>query len=96
MTLASDKKVELPSELPADVKQAGERLASLSGAAFDREFLKNMVADHEKAVAAFEQEAMSGGDSDVKQVAAQALPMLRDQLTQARRIRAALKGVSSL
>jgi putative membrane protein len=96
MTLAADKKVELPSELPTDAKQAGERLAAFSGAAFDREFMKDMVTDHEKVVAAFEQEAASGGDSDVKQFAAQALPMLRDHLTQARRIQAALKGVSSM
>ena len=96
MNLAQSKKVELPSELPADAKQTGERLAALSGAAFDREFMKTMVADHEKAVAVFEQEATSGGDSDVKQFAAQALPMLRDHVAQARRIQVVLKGVSSM
>jgi putative membrane protein len=96
MTLAEDKKVELPSEIPAEAKQTGERLAALSGAAFDREFMKVMVADHEKVVAAFEEESISGGDNDVKRFAAQALPMLRDHLTQAQRIQAALKGVSSL
>jgi len=95
LALAQGKKVEVPSELPADAKQTGERLAALSGAAFDREFMKIMVSDHEKVVAAFEGEANSGGDSDVQQFAAQTLPMLRDHLTQARRIQTALTGVSS-
>jgi len=96
LALAQSKQVELPTDVPADAKQTGERLADLSGAAFDREFMKGMVADHEKVVAAFEAEAKSSGDSDLRQFATQALPMLRDHLAQARRIEATLKGVSGL
>jgi putative membrane protein len=96
LSLAHTKQVELPTEVPADAKQVAEQLAGLSGAAFDRAFMKGMVADHEKAIGAFEAEAKSGGDKDLRQFAAQTLPMLRDHLALARRIQAALKGVSSL
>ena len=96
LTLAQSKQVELPTEVPASAKEAGEMLAGLSGAAFDREFMKDMVADHEKVVAVFEAEAKSSSDNDVRQFAAQALPMLRDHLAQAKRIQATLKGVSGL
>jgi len=96
LTLAQSKQVELPAEVPADAKQTGERLATLSGPAFDREFMNGMVADHEKAVHAFEQEAKSSADSDLRQFAQQALPMLRDHLAEAQRIQATLKGQSRL
>src|SRR5262247_226548 len=43
LTLAQSKQVELPTEVPASAKEAGERLAGMSGAAFDREFMKDMV-----------------------------------------------------
>ena len=40
-----------------------DRLSKLSGADFDREFMKTMVADHQAAVRDFEMHARSHGNS---------------------------------
>jgi len=46
-----------------------------------------MVEDHEKDVKAFEQEAQSGQDPEVKAWAAKQLPTLREHLSQAKSVR---------
>src|SRR5215831_4618920 len=48
MDLAKTRDVKLSMTLPKDAKQAQKKLSGLSGAAFDREFMKDMVSDHEK------------------------------------------------
>ena len=51
--LASQKGVTLPAELDAAHKATQAKLAKLSGAAFDRAYMQDMVKDHDKDVAAF-------------------------------------------
>ena len=55
----------------------------MSGAAFDTAYVKEMVVDHEKDVAAFEKEAKDGKDPDVKAWAKKTLPTLRSHLADA-------------
>lgn len=43
-----------------------------------------MVADHEKDIAAFEKEASSGSDPEIKNWAGQTLPTLRAHLNEAK------------
>ena len=79
--LAKRKGVSLP---PDDAKMVYSMpLASKSGAEFDREFARTAVEDHEKDIAAFEKEAHSGSDPDVKKWAQQTLPTLRAHLAAA-------------
>ena len=59
-------------------------LAKMQGADFDREFAKAATADHEKDIAAFEKEASSGTDPDIRNWARQTLPTLRAHLADAR------------
>ena len=84
--LASGKGVDLPTDMDAKEKRELERLQKLSGATFDREYMKHMVSDHEKDVKLFEQEAQSGQDAEVKAWAAKHLPTLREHLTQAKSV----------
>jgi len=82
--LAESKKITLPTEMGAEEKALHDRLAKLSGPAFDRAYMKAMLDDHVKDVNAFKMEAKSGKDPDIKAWAAKTLPTLEDHLKQAR------------
>ncbi len=76
--LAGTKGIALPNELGARHQAMVDRLSGLSGAEFDREYMKMMVDDHKKDVSAFEKEAKGGKDPEVKAWAAQTLPTLKE------------------
>lgn len=78
--LAGKKSVTLPTDLDAEHKALKDKLSNLSGAAFDREYVNAMVADHEKTVDLFEAQAGGGTDADAKAFAAKTLPKLQGHL----------------
>ncbi len=79
--LAGRKKVPSPpSELLPKQKETLAKLTKLQGAAFDSAYVQEMVADHEKDVAAFDNAAKTGTDADVKAYAAKTLPTLKEHL----------------
>ncbi len=80
--LAAKKGVTLPTTLNSTNKQVQQRLSKLSGATFDREYLNQMLEDHQNDVSAFQTEAQQGQDPDVKAFAAQTLPTLQQHLQQ--------------
>lgn len=84
--LAQQKKVMLPQEIAPTHKEVMGKLSKLSGAEFDKEYVKAMVADHEKDVTAFEAEAKGAVDSDVKAFAEKTLPTLKMHLQMIRDI----------
>ena len=81
--IAQQKNVEVPSQLSGKEKALYDRLSKLSGAQFDRAYMRAMVADHRKDVAAFKRESTAGTDAEVKQFASQTLPTLQDHLKMA-------------
>jgi len=78
--LAAQKKVMLPPDVLPTHKELMEKLSKLSGADFDREYVKAMVEAHEKDVTAFESVAKGATDADVKAFAAKTLPTLKMHL----------------
>jgi putative membrane protein len=90
--LASNKDVTLPAEPNAQQKADKDRLSKLSGAEFDREYMALMATAHNKAVAAFEDEARDGRETDVKAWASKILPTLREHQTLAKQIAAKISG----
>ncbi|HKW18386.1 MAG TPA: DUF4142 domain-containing protein [Terriglobales bacterium] len=81
--VATEKGVTVPDKLSAKDAATKARLEKLSGAAFDRAYMKDMVTDHTKDVSEFRMESKSAKDPDVKNFASQALPTLKDHLKQA-------------
>lgn len=79
-SVASQKSITLPSDIGAKHKAVMDRLSNLSGEAFDREYMRHMLADHRKDVADFRKEANSGKDADVKAFASKTLPTLEEHL----------------
>lgn len=81
--LAGKKGVTLPSGLDAKDQSTLDRLSKMSGAGFDKAYMKDMVTDHRKDIAEFEREANSGKDPDVKDWASKTLPTLQEHLRMA-------------
>lgn len=75
--LAAQKKVPLPPDVLPSHKEVMAKLSKLNGADFDKEYVKAMVADHEKDVATFESVSKTAADADVKAFAAKTLPTLK-------------------
>jgi putative membrane protein len=89
--LAAKKNITLPTELDPMHKGIKEKLASLSGADFDSEYVQAMVADHEKSVSLFQSQANGGTDADAKAFAAKTLPKLQMHLNMIKGIQSKMK-----
>jgi putative membrane protein len=93
--LAQQKGLTMPKDMDATHQKVMTQLSQLSGAAFDRAYMQNMVKDHEKVVAAFEREASRGADPDVRAWATKTLPTLREHLQMARGIQVPAQGTAT-
>jgi len=89
--LAAKKNMTVPIELNGDKKSTMEELRGETGAEFDREYVEEMVDDHEEDVAAFEKQAQSATDPDVKAFATKTLPVLKKHLDAIKAIQAKMK-----
>jgi putative membrane protein len=90
--LAAAKGVTLPTDIPAKDRREINKLSKLSGADFDREYMKSMVSDHQKDVSEFKSESKSSRDNDVKNFAAKTLPTLQQHLGLAESTKASAKN----
>ena len=75
--LAAKKNIKLPTELSGGMKAEVDRLSKLSGAEFDKEYVKLMVEDHNKDSEAFQDQADDAEDADVKAFAAKYAPVIK-------------------
>src|SRR5262249_20243036 len=75
-SLAQQKNITLPTDLDAKDQALYDRLSKMSGAAFDRVYMREMLTDHRKDVNEFKKESTSGKDPDVKAWAGKTLPTL--------------------
>lgn len=91
MHVAAKQGVTLPTGPGAEEQAAKARLARLSGTAFDKAYVSDMVEDHEKDVADFKNEAATGKDPAVKALAAKTLPMLQMHLQMAQTLHSEMK-----
>ncbi len=78
--IASDKGMQLSNELDKKHKAKVDKLAKLSGADFDKQYMDAMVSDHKEDIKKFQREADKGKEADLKQFASQTLPILKEHL----------------
>jgi putative membrane protein len=64
MSIAQQKGIELPQDLPEDAQQKYEELQQLSDAEFDQAYM-DKLKDHEEDIELFEQQAEFGEDPDL-------------------------------
>lgn len=77
MWLAKKLGSQLPMMMGDEQRANVDRLQNLQGSAFDMDYLRTMVAAHEKALNLFREEARNGMDPDVRHFAAMNLPVLQ-------------------
>jgi len=94
-TLASKKGLTLPDSPKPKDKSMAQKMSKLSGAAFDKAYMQDMVKDHQKDVAEFQKEASSGSDPDLKAWAGTTLPVLQEHLKMAKEALSAVNGSST-
>lgn len=73
-----------PEADPGEVYRMRERLEQLSGAEFDREYMRLTVEQHEKAIRTTEYLAERAEHEQIRQWAGETLPALRTHLEEAR------------
>lgn len=81
MRIAKSKGLQPPTQLDNKHAALHDRLQKLSGAEFDREYLRAMLDAHRKDVALFEQQARDGRDAELKAFAQKTLPTLKQHLS---------------
>ena len=79
-SMADSKSVSLPSTIGVKQMAVKAKLQMLSGDAFDKAYVKDMIKDHQEDIAMFEKEASQGLDADAKAFASATLPTLRTHL----------------
>jgi putative membrane protein len=93
--IAEQQNVELPDEPNEQQKKTAEKLSSLEGEQFDRQYLQTMIEEHKKAIELFEQQAQSGETPEVQKYAKQTLPGLQAHLEMAQQIEQQIGGGGS-
>jgi putative membrane protein len=93
-SIAAKENITLPTELDAKHKAMVDRFSNMSGSAFDRAYMRDMVRDHETDIADFQRESNSGANNDLKTWATTTLPTLQEHLRIAKDDESAL-GISS-
>jgi putative membrane protein len=89
---ASKDGITLPSPIDAHEQHEMDEIKGLSGAAFDKKYMSEMVADHKKDVGEFEEAAKKDPNPQVGKFAQETLPTLREHLQMAQDVEKEVKG----
>jgi putative membrane protein len=93
--VASSKGIQLPTGPDKKHVQNMQKLQKLSGAEFDREYMKHIVDDHKKDVSEFHKQSKSANDPEIRNFAAKTLPTLQQHLKLAQSVNDAIKAGKS-
>lgn len=94
-SVAGQENMSLPTTLDSKDQSMYNKLQKMSGADFDRTYVKAMVKDHQEDVKEFQKEADKGKDAQIKNFASQTLPVLQQHLTKIESIQAGMGGHGS-
>lgn len=89
--LAGQKGIALPAAPGEDHQEHIDKLAKLSGAEFDKEYVELMEKDHDKDLKEFKEAADDAKDADIKAFAAKTLPTLQQHHDAVKAIRDGLQ-----
>jgi putative membrane protein len=93
MQLASAKGVTLPAAADAKHRAMLDKLNRLSGAEFDREYVRNAgVKSHEKMLKLVEGHSRKGRDADARAFATKMVPAVKMHLDMARQLQSGATG----
>jgi putative membrane protein len=89
--LGREKSVALTGGTSVEQQKEMMELSKLTGTAFDKEYVRRMVANHEKDVAAYQKQIDTGTDEALKKFAVETLPTLKMHLEMIKDIQNKLK-----
>lgn len=78
--LAAQKGVTLPDSLDAKHQGMVDKMAALTGSAFDGAYVERMIKAHTKDAKAFNAEAAETKDADIKSFVDKSIPVVEDHL----------------
>ena len=90
LKLMKQKNIAEPQTPDGDLKQDIDRMASLSGSEFDREFINMMVAGHEKTLELFRSVSFTAHDTDVQDYVDATIPKLDKHLRKGQELQSQL------
>jgi putative membrane protein len=90
--LFKDRKVGSVAGTEREVRDEVDRLSKLSGAEFDREYMKRLVQDHDAALTLFETQARDGKDNAITAWTKEVLPTLKKHQQQAKELSDEVNG----
>jgi putative membrane protein len=91
MSIAKAKNIMLPLGLDAEHQAKSDSLSKLTGADFDKSYVKAMVEGHQKTLALMNSEASNGKDAELKAFAAKTAPVVQMHLDHILKIQSSLK-----
>jgi putative membrane protein len=91
-SVAAKENMTLPATLDSKDQALYTKLQNMSGADFDKMYVKSMVKDHQEDVKEFQKEADKGKDPQIKNFAAQTLPVLQQHLSKIQSIQSNMGG----
>ena len=93
--LAAKESIDVPDALDSKRQSRIDKLSKLSGADFDRAYIKDQVKDHQNDVREFQAEAQNGNDPAVKGFASKTLPVLEEHLRMIKELDKGKKATAS-
>jgi putative membrane protein len=90
-SLATKKNWVRPAQMLPEQQSTFDRISKLSGKDFDRDYMAQMVLDHETTIGMFENANKQAKDTDLKSWASKTLPTLRMHLDMARNLNSKVK-----
>jgi len=89
--VAQSKGVKPPAAPDKKHQSAMKKLQTASGADFDRQYMNDMVRDHEQVLKFVQKTAKDAKDPDVKALAEKGAPHIQEHLDEAKKIQTSLK-----
>ena len=93
--IAGKESITVPETLDSKHQSRVDKISKLSGADFDRAYIKDLVKDHQNDVNDFQMEAQNGNDPEVKGFAAKTLPVLEEHLRMVKELDKGKKATAS-
>ena len=90
--MAQEGEIAVPKEVDEEHKAMRQRLTTANGVEFDLAYLQGQVIEHQKTVQLLEYEIGSGQDTDLKNFAAEILPIVLQHLRGAQALQAEMTG----
>lgn len=82
----SNLSTDVPTTMDQEHNQMLDKLRKASAADFDRDYIADQVAGHEKAVSLLQSYTQNADNADLKQVAATVLPTVEHHLSDAKKL----------